>query len=192
MKVQVNHSSITTAERLLNVAAELLREHGSHALTTRQVCDQAGIKAPTLYHHFGDKQGLLGALATRELQAFFAQKRALPPSGDALADLMGGWDDWIGFARTQPQLVAALRQGQASTVALRQAAEHIVIERLHRLPPSLPLRVPVDAAARVLVAGANTVVQLLLDGVQADELDRTNELLKTAILSAVLDGPGSP
>lgn len=186
MKTPLTDSSIPTADRLLNVAAMLLREQGAQALTTRQVCDLAGIKAPTLYHHFGDKEGLLNALAARELQAFFAQKRALPPSGDFLADLMGGWDDWINFARAHPHLVAALRQGQASTVALRQAAENIVIERLQRMPSNLALKMPLATAARVMVAGANTVVQLMLDGVNAGELDQVNDLLKASILSAVL------
>jgi AcrR family transcriptional regulator len=175
-----------TAERVLEVAATLLREQGPGALTTRQVCEHAGITAPTLYHHFGDKGGLMRALAARELQQFFAQKRSTRPTGDALADLMRGWDDWVAFARSRPQLVAALRQGDAGTSELRAAAEAIVVERLRRLPASRPLRVSADTAARALVAGANTVVQLMLDGMPKQEVEAVNLLLKSALLTALL------
>jgi AcrR family transcriptional regulator len=191
MKAPATDSGTSTAQRVLEVAGAVLRDEGSSALTTRRVCELAGITAPTLYHHFGDKHGLMRALAARELHRFFAEKRSMRPTADALADLMRGWDDWIGFARANPQLVAALRQGDDGTIALRQAAEAIVIERLDRLPGERPLRVSKQVAAQALVAGANTVVQLMLDGVGQRELDKVNALLKGALLAALLGPAGS-
>lgn len=188
MKTTQTLSTPSTADRVLEVASAVLREEGANALTTRRVCELAGVTAPTLYHHFGDKHGLLRALAQRELHTFFAEKRSMRPTDDAVADLMRGWDDWIGFARAKPQLVAALRQGDDGTIALRHAAEAIVIERLERLPKDRPLPVPKSVAAQALVAGANTVVQLMLDGVKHRELDKVNTLLKGALLAALL-GP---
>jgi AcrR family transcriptional regulator len=192
MKTHTRDSAISTADRVLEVAAAVLRDEGASALTTRRVCELAGITAPTLYHHFGDKHGLMRSLAARELHRFFAEKRSMRPTADAVADLMRGWDDWIGFARAKPQLVAALRQGDDGTIALRQAAEAIVIERLERLPKERELRVPKDVAAQALVAGANTVVQLMLDGVEHRELDKVNTLLKGALVAALLGAAGSP
>ena len=191
MKTTQTLSTPSTADRVLEVASVVLREEGANALTTRRVCELAGVTAPTLYHHFGDKHGLLRALARRELHTFFAEKRSMRPTDDAVADLMRGWDDWIGFARAKPQLVAALRQGDDGTFALRLAAEAIVIERLERLPKDRPLPVPKSVAAQALVAGANTVVQLMLDGVKHRELDKVNTLLKGALLAALLGSAGT-
>lgn len=191
MKTTQTLSTPSTADRVLEVASVVLREEGANALTTRRVCELAGVTAPTLYHHFGDKHGLLRALAQRELHTFFAEKRSTRPTADAVADLMRGWDDWIGFARAKPQLVAALRQGDDGTIALRHAAEAIVIERLERLPKDRPLPVPKSVAAQALVAGANTVVQLMLDGVKHRELDKVNTLLKGALLAALLGPAGT-
>lgn len=191
MKTTQTLSTPSTADRVLEVASAVLREEGANALTTRRVCELAGVTAPTLYHHFGDKHGLLRALAQRELHTFFAEKRSTRPTADAVADLMRGWDDWIGFARAKPQLVAALRQGDDGTIALRHAAEAIVIERLERLPKDRPLPVPKSVAAQALVAGANTVVQLMLDGVKHRELDKVNTLLKGALLAALLGPAGT-
>ncbi len=188
MKTHISDSAISTVDRVLEVASAVLRDEGASALTTRRVCELAGITAPTLYHHFTDKHGLMRALAASELRSFFAEKRSMRPTADAVADLMRGWDDWIGFARAKLQLVAALRQGDDGTIALRQAAEAIVMERLERLPKARPLRVPKQVAAQALVAGANTVVQLMLDGVEQRALDKVNTLLKGALLAALL-GP---
>lgn len=173
------------AERILDVAASLLQEEGHAAMTTRSVCDRAGITAPTLYHHFGDKAGLLQKLAGRELTAFFAHKRSARPSEDPVADLMQGWDDWIAFARQHSPLVAALRLGDSGTVALREAAEYIVLGRLQRVEDQTPLALPIAIAARALVAGSNTIVQLVLDGMEKRELDQVNDTLRRALMSSI-------
>ena len=41
--------------RLLQAAAELLANSAGAPVSTRQVTQLAGVSAPTLYHHFGDK-----------------------------------------------------------------------------------------------------------------------------------------
>ena len=48
-------------------------------MTTRAVCDAANVKAPTLYHHFGDKNGLLDAVVAKGLlEAFLTRMQASP------------------------------------------------------------------------------------------------------------------
>ncbi len=173
-------------ERLREAALGLLREGGLAALTTRAVCERAGVTAPTLYHHYGDKDGLLRALAQAELQAFFARKQRLKPSDDALADVKRGWDDWVQFAIDQPHLVRALQAGGSATVApLREAAEAIAAGRLQRLAALTPLAVDPATGARVLVAGANAVVQLLLDGLAPVEVLRLSALLRDGLASSL-------
>lgn len=62
------------------------------------------MRAPTLYHHFGDKNGLLDALVATGVKAFLKRKQASPDTDDALADLISGWESFIGFALERPQL----------------------------------------------------------------------------------------
>jgi AcrR family transcriptional regulator len=173
-------------ERLLESALGLLREGGVAALTTRAVCERAGVSAPTLYHHYGDKDGLLRVLAQVELQAFFARKQRMKPSGDALEDVKRGWDDWVQFAIDQPNLVRALQSGGGATVApLREAAEAIAAGRLQRLATLTPLLVDPATGARVLVAGANAVVQLLLDGLPPAEIRKLSALLRDGLVASL-------
>jgi AcrR family transcriptional regulator len=74
-----------------------------NAVTTRAVCRAAGITAPTLYHYFGDKDGLLRALVAQNIETFMERKRSRP-TADALADLRRGWYGWIDFAGENPKL----------------------------------------------------------------------------------------
>ena len=54
-----------TRERIVEAAAALLAQGGREAVSTRAVSAAAGVQAPTIYRIFGDKQGLLDAVASR-------------------------------------------------------------------------------------------------------------------------------
>jgi len=60
--VAVCADSGTVVDRLLLAAGQLLHEAKGGNVSTRAICDRAGVQAPTLYHHFGSKQGLLDAV----------------------------------------------------------------------------------------------------------------------------------
>jgi AcrR family transcriptional regulator len=58
------HSApISGRERLLLAAGDLFATHGYAEASVGQVLQAAGVQAPTLYHHFGDKEGLYVAWA---------------------------------------------------------------------------------------------------------------------------------
>ncbi|NUQ86967.1 MAG: helix-turn-helix transcriptional regulator, partial [Glycomyces artemisiae] len=57
-----------TREALIDVAARLLDEGGTDAVTLRQVGHGAGVSHNAPYKHFAGKEALLAAVAARELQ----------------------------------------------------------------------------------------------------------------------------
>jgi len=175
------------ADRMRRCALDLLRDGGPAALTTRAVCECAGVTAPTLYHHFGDKDGLLRAVARAELLALFSRKQGMKSTGDPLKDVKRGWDDWVDFAIEQPHLVRALQaSGGTTTQPLREAAEAIAEGRLARLATTVALALDTPTAARVLVAGANAVVQMLLDGLSVPEVRGLSALLRDRLVSSLV------
>lgn len=177
---------VPPADRMRLCALELLSKGGPAALTTRAVCECAGVTAPTLYHHYGDKEGLLRAVAQAELLAMFARKQGMKSTGDPLKDLKRGWDDWVEFAIEQPHLVRALQaSGGGTTQPLREAAEAIAAGRIARLAMTTPLVLDPPTAARVLVAGANAVVQILLDGLTVPEVRELSALLRDGLVSSL-------
>ena len=126
-------------------------------------------------------------MAQAELLALFSRKQGMKSTGDPLKDVKRGWDDWVEFAIEQPHLVRALQaSGGTTTQPLREAAESIVAGRLARLATTVPLALDTPTAARVLVAGANAVVQMLLDGLSVAEVRGLSVLLRDRLVSSLV------
>ena len=90
--------------RLLRAAAELLATSGGSAVSTRQITQLAGVTAPTLYHHFGDKEGLFDAVVAAGFEEYVAGERDFAPSGQPLEDIRRLWDNHVQFGLNQPEL----------------------------------------------------------------------------------------
>jgi len=172
-----------TAERIVFITSRWIDENPGQSLTTRKVCELAGVTAPTLYHHFGDKQGLMQAVAKRKMLAFFSGKRQQPETDDPRADLLRGWDQWAGhFARQNQALIAALQQSPEISARLRAGAEAIAEARLKRLQSVQALRMPPKQAAQVMVAASNVLVQLIQQGMPEAHVRAINEQLQTTVM----------
>ncbi|MBB2911384.1 AcrR family transcriptional regulator [Streptosporangium becharense] len=65
--------SLERVGRMLDECARLLDEVGYEALTTKEVARRAEVPIGTFYQFFPDKQGLVRALATRNLEAFLSR-----------------------------------------------------------------------------------------------------------------------
>src|SRR6478752_4804351 len=82
-------------DRLLLAATQLLDEAAGGPVSTRQIIERAGVRAPTLYHHFGSKQALLDAVVSHGFKEFLSSRRVNRESNDALEDVRAGWDSHV-------------------------------------------------------------------------------------------------
>ncbi|MGW5559450.1 TetR/AcrR family transcriptional regulator [Micromonospora sp. NPDC003944] len=143
-------------DRLLLAAAELLESGGT--VSTRAVCDRAGVQAPTLYHHFGSKQGLIDAVVSHG----FTQYTAVESSGDPLDDLRQGWDRHVQFGLEHPSFYGLLygRAEPGKPCAVTAPAHAALRERLTAARGRL--KVPAaDAAEQVLAANVGVTLTLI-------------------------------
>jgi AcrR family transcriptional regulator len=69
-----------TAERILDAAEDLFAEKGYSATSLGEVADRVGIRSPSLYNHFRNKEALYGAVLERLLEAFGAPLAELQES----------------------------------------------------------------------------------------------------------------
>ncbi len=67
-------------------------------MSTRAVSAAAGVQPPTIYRLFGDKQGLLDAVATHGFMAYLNDKTDLKPGDNPVEDLCTGGDLHVGLA----------------------------------------------------------------------------------------------
>jgi AcrR family transcriptional regulator len=77
----------TTAEQILAAAARLFGRQGYRATTLRQIAQEAGIKAGSVYYHFDGKEGIAARVLDAGIDALTAAVRshldALPAGGGA-------------------------------------------------------------------------------------------------------------
>ncbi|MCS5717197.1 TetR/AcrR family transcriptional regulator [Herbiconiux sp. CPCC 205763] len=153
---------MSTRSRIIEVTAALLAQSPTGDVSTRAVCEAAGVQQPALYRLFGDKDGLLAATVDHVWEQYLAMKRAAERSADPLDDLRAGWDSHTAFALAHPN---AYRLLFATTLTTRpesaDEAMRLLREVLDRLAADGRLRVVSTTAAQMVMA-ANTGVALAL------------------------------
>jgi AcrR family transcriptional regulator len=175
-----------TSDKILEVAIELLEREGPAALTTRAVCERAGVTAPTLYHHFGTKDGLQRALVQRVVAAFLAQKRALRPTDDALADLKRGWNGWIGFALACPNQFRLMIETARTDPSVASSGYELLRAIIDRLAAEGRLRTNAETAARTVWAASNGVLTLFLQGESAANVRASSDLMLESLVGRLI------
>jgi AcrR family transcriptional regulator len=171
-----------TGTQILDAATALLEAHGPAGLTTRAVCEAAGIKAPTLYHHFGDKSGLERALIQRGMADFMQRKREPAASAEPLEQLRFGWDVALDFALKNPALYSLIAQHAGSQPHLLAESYAVLQGRVQRLVDTGRFRGPVDAATQALWAASQGALSLVLQGVPRKEVKATSDVLFNAVV----------
>ncbi|TDD80332.1 TetR/AcrR family transcriptional regulator [Actinomadura darangshiensis] len=158
--------------QILEVAAELLEREGAQALSTRAVAAAAGIRAASLYQLFGDKNGLLSALAIHAFDLYLAQKHTFSSSGDPVDDTRRGWDAHVDFGLKHPAFYLLMygtdRPGHRPPAA--REAQELLMTFLGRAASEGRLRVPPVLAAHLTLA-AVTGVTLSLIGIPESDRD---------------------
>jgi TetR/AcrR family transcriptional regulator len=72
MSDEHNTAKKPTSERILDAAEDLFAEKGYSATSLGDVADSVGIRSPSLYNHFRNKEALYNAVLERLLEAFGA------------------------------------------------------------------------------------------------------------------------
>ncbi len=84
----------STAERILDAAEDLFAEKGYSATSLGDVADRVGIRSPSLYNHFRNKEALYEAVLERLLAEFTAPQKELA-SGPVTYERVFEWLDTI-------------------------------------------------------------------------------------------------
>lgn len=181
-------------DRILAAATELLVEGGPDAVSTRAVSAAAGVQPPTLYRLFGDKQGLLDAVAAQGFATYLATKTTVPLTGDPVDDLRSGWDQHVGLGLANPALYTLMYgspRAAASPAAV--AGAEILAQRIHSVAEAGRLRVPEDRAAALFHAAGSGVTLTLIATPERDRDPELSPAAREAIIAAITtEVPATP
>jgi AcrR family transcriptional regulator len=163
---------------MLDECARLLDEVGYDAVTTKEVARRAEVPIGTFYQFFSDKQGLVRALATRNLEAFLARVADRIAGAD-----LGHWtglvdlavDEFVAMKRSTPGFGVVdfgevllspggpALQGTNHTLDAVLENNAIVADRLRALTVDLlgaPQEAELDRALLVAVEATDAVLKL--------------------------------
>ncbi|MCI2423007.1 TetR/AcrR family transcriptional regulator [Saccharopolyspora sp. K220] len=190
---------MNNGSRILEAATELLESSPDGEISTRGVSEKAGVQQPVIYRIFGDKDGLLTAVANHGFAQYLAAKRAAVPTSDPVADLRRGWDGHTRFALEHPHVYRLMyAPGLASAPQAVGEAHELLRAVLERVAQAGRLTIELDRAAEIVIA-ANSGVALAL--ITRPETHRSAELsvqVRDVVLHSILtpepdaDSPSAP
>jgi len=181
---------LATRDRLLLAATELLDEAAGGPVSTREITERAGVRAPTLYHHFGSKQALLDAVVSHGFKEFLRSRRASTDS-DPIEDIRAGWDSHVAFGLEFPGAYAHIYGNVKPGVACG-VTEDVRAHLLDALQPAAVqrrLRVsPAEAATRILAACSGVTLTLIQQPTTERDLG-LSERMRESVLASIIDAP---
>jgi AcrR family transcriptional regulator len=96
--------------QLLDAAVRVIRELGP-GVTMEQLAKAGGVTKPILYRHFGDRDGLIGAIAERfAADLLISVTTPLAAEADAHDLLRSTVDAYVGFIEREPNLYRFMAQ----------------------------------------------------------------------------------
>lgn len=154
-----------TRRAILAAAEALLASGGEDALSIREVCARAGVTAPTVYHHFGDKQALIDRVVDDCFAEFDAALRAPGAPRDPVECLRWAFDRYVAYGLAHPahyQLIFS-RAGARPTPA-GEASYRGLRALVTRIEAAGRLTAPVDEATPAFWAAVHGCTALLIAG----------------------------
>ena len=153
---------MNTRDTLLRAALRLLEQDGESRFSTRAVCTEASVTAPTLYHHFGSADGLLSAAVMEGFRQLLTRKKTAERSPDAELALRQGWDDYVRFAKDRPRLYAAMmaRFLQGAAIPAAEEAFALLRQQIDALAAEGRLALKAPQAASLMWAAASAAALL--------------------------------
>ena len=186
-----SHQAKTVQIRIIEAAAALLAKSVDGAVSTREICDAAGVTAPTLYHYFRDKENLLRAVVDFGWTEFLESKRTVAAVvhdqiGD---DIRAGWNNHIEFARKNPNFYRLMwSPGVAPNSVALAEAHRLLYDRMKLGASRGQLRVSPAMAARVVMSATVGAAFALITQPEYYTDDAFSKQLLEAVIAFVAVG----
>ncbi len=163
---------------------DLLDEGDTAAVSTRAITARAGVQAPAIYRHFGDKDGLLTTAAEHAYDAWVSQKHNRQALADPVEELRAGWDDTVQFGLDHPAVYRIANARTDASPAL-QFGYNLLLGKLRQVARAGRLRTSIENAAQLLHATGRGVILTLLDIPQEARDLRLSVLARESTITAI-------
>ncbi|MGH0035143.1 MAG: TetR/AcrR family transcriptional regulator [Myxococcota bacterium] len=181
---------------ILDATEAILVEDGFESLSIRRLASRCGYTAPSIYHHFGDKTGLVAALLDERFQRLYEELRRVERGDDPAADLRATALAFVDFATRHPNHYALLASTELEEDAEPESARRaraLLEVPLMTLESSGRLAAPdVETAAQMIWAACHGVISLRIQRPHHDFApDLAERVLDALLASLVASGGGN-
>lgn len=124
-----SQSRAETRRTILNATEALLLEVGHRGLSVRKLVERCGYSAPTIYHHFKDKDGLIDALLEQRLGLLARDLERVPLVEDPVENLRSLTRAFAMFGLRYPshyQLLMQVREEDAPVIESAEQARRLM------------------------------------------------------------------
>ncbi len=118
-----------TRRVILDASEALLIEVGQAGFSVRKLVDRCGYSAPTIYHHFKDKDGLIDALLEQRLTLLADDLMKVPLVDDPVENLRSLSRAFAFFGLRNPthyQLLMQVRDDSDKIIESGEVARHLL------------------------------------------------------------------
>lgn len=150
---------------ILDATEALMLEANGSDFSIRALGKRSGYSAPTVYHYFGDKDGLIEALLDERVSHLADQLERVEPTGDARADLRALLLAYYRFSAANPTFTRLMwtlsRKGESRMPDAMGRVRRCIEDTLARFAESGRLGAfDAQSAGRILWALAYGLVSL--------------------------------
>lgn len=124
-----SQSRAETRRAILDATEALLLEAGHRGLSVRKLVERCGYSAPTIYHHFKDKDGLIDALLEQRLMLLASDLERVPLVEDPVENLRALTRAFAMFGLRNPthyQLLMQVREDDARMIESAEEARRLM------------------------------------------------------------------
>ncbi|MGB9373284.1 MAG: TetR/AcrR family transcriptional regulator [Jiangellales bacterium] len=194
----VPHDAPPAEERLLDATLQALARLDPSALTIQSICRQAQVTAPTLYYHYGNKDGLLAAAVERLAENWIVVLDAtVPRRGDLDETLDTAERSWDAMIRSPERpmavfgwvmLLVAEGSDRARDALVRARDRTVEMTRDALLPHVGDAETANDLAKMVIDGVLATALQYHLDA-DVDAMRRRLSTIMRTLRALVASAP---
>lgn len=185
----------STRRAILDATAELLFERGPEQLTIRRVEERSGCRAPTIYHYFHDKTGLIDTLLEEHCARLLAKLRRVPRRAEPVVYLRELARAYIQFGlqnRTHYALISAPRRDSAPLLPSAEAARLLVFQALEAAAEARGARCEREAMFQAMWAVVHGVVSVIVSRPDHSWCPELVDLALDTIERGILPGGVAP
>jgi len=181
---------------ILDATEAILVEDGQDLLSIRKLALRCGYTAPTIYHYFRDKDGLIDSLLEERFSRLLQRVKKVEVTRDLVANLREYCRAFLRFAASNPTFYRVMMRGSSDggerQIKSAEAARELMLVPLLALAQEGRLWTDdVDAAQQSLWAVLHGTVSLRLGSPKYAWSKNLSEVAVEAVLRGLVRSPQS-